>query len=250
MQSKSEKVFFEIHSDNPREGPGNFESTKRAYSLLNNLPAKPTILDVGCGPGQQTLDLATLSDGYIHAIDNHEPFIKGLRKRVKERGLYNRVYPNLGDMASLHFEQQYFDIIWAEGSIYIIGFERGLTQWKSYLKSGGYLAVTEITWLKSNPPKELVNFWEKDYPCMQDEKGNISYINKANYRLVDHFRLPAHAWWNNYYNHIEKKLPALRLKYKNDSEAIEVINSEQQEIELFRKYSDYYGYVFYVMQNQ
>jgi hypothetical protein len=44
-------VFFEIHADNPREGPGDFNSTKRAFLAMKNLPGKPKILDIGCGPG-------------------------------------------------------------------------------------------------------------------------------------------------------------------------------------------------------
>jgi hypothetical protein len=27
-------VFFELHSDNPREGPGSFESTQLAFSMV------------------------------------------------------------------------------------------------------------------------------------------------------------------------------------------------------------------------
>jgi hypothetical protein len=171
-----------------------------------------------------------------------------LQKKIKEKGLSNRVFPQKGDMASLPFKPQFFDIIWAEGSIYIIGFEKGLMDWRPYLKSKGYIAVTEISWLKKNPPMELSKFWNEAYPCMRDRNGNISLIERSDYELIDHFVLPANAWLDNYYNPIEKKLATLRLKYKNDSQSLEVIQNEQREIDLFRKYNDYYGYVFYIMQ--
>jgi ubiquinone/menaquinone biosynthesis C-methylase UbiE len=153
------------------------------------------------------------------------------------------------DMKNLQFEENSFDIIWSEGAIYNIGFEKGLSSWKKYLKPMGYIAVTEITWIKENPPKELLNFWKNAYPALQSVKGNLDVIKQCGYNLIEHFTLPQNAWWN-YYNPIIKKLPALEEKYKNNSEALAVIEEEEFEIKLYRKYSDYYGYVFYIMQKQ
>lgn len=78
MTSKQEQIFFQIHRDNPREGPDNFESTQKAYSYLKNLPETPRILDIGCGPGKQTLDLAEISSAEIYAIDNHDDYLNRL----------------------------------------------------------------------------------------------------------------------------------------------------------------------------
>jgi SAM-dependent methyltransferase len=50
-------------------------------------------------------------------------------------------------MDALDFDDETFDIIWSEGAIYIMGFETGVKQWRNFLKPGGYLAVSEITWL-------------------------------------------------------------------------------------------------------
>ena len=250
ISSRTEEIFFEIHQGNPREGPGSFEATRKAYSALSNLPDKPIILDIGCGPGQQTIDLAALSAGSIYAIDNHEPFLKNLQTRVDQKGLAHRVFPQAGDMTALPFEQAYFDIIWAEGSIYIMGFEKGLAAWQPYLKPAGYMAITEISWLKDKPPPELIRFWDAAYPALQDQDGNIAIIQRAGYNLIDHFVLPPEAWWDDYYSPIENKLPILKTKYQTDAEALEVIANEQLEIDLYRKYSDYYGYVFYIMQKQ
>ena len=129
-----------------------------------------------------------------------------------------------------------------------MGFEKGLTAWQPYLKSGGYIALTEISWLKDKAPPDLADFWNAAYPAIQDQEGNISIIQKAGYQLIDHFVLPPEAWWDDYYFHIEKKLSILKTKYRNDTEALEVIENEELEIDLFRKYHDYYGYVFYIMQ--
>ncbi len=46
-----------------------------------------------------------------------------------------------------------------------------------------------------------------------------------------------------------EKLPAVRAAPRNDEEALTFIASEELEVDVFRKYSEYYGYVFYILQN-
>jgi SAM-dependent methyltransferase len=250
MDPRIKEIFFEIHKDLPRQGPGDFESTKRAFSMIKDLPGEPRILDIGCGPGMQTLDLTRLTAGSIVAVDNHQPFLDTLSARVREAGLTKRIQVVNGDMASLRFEKSSFDVIWAEGSIYLMGFERGIRDWNSFLRPGGYLAVTEVTWLKPNPPKELKGFWEAEYPAIRDVEENTRTIAGAGCELAGHFTLPESAWWEHYYRPLEKRLPGLRSRYQDDDAALGLIEMEQAEIDLYRKYSDYYGYVFYVMRGK
>ena len=248
MVSKQEELFFEIHQDNPREGPGNFESTKKAFSMLNNLPKSPRILDIGCGPGRQTLDLAQISLAIIHAMDTYDDYLDNLNRHIQKNNLTSRISPVKGDMGSLKFEKEYFDIIWAEGSIYIIGFEKGLKSWKPYLKPKGYTAVTEISWLNNDAPEDIRQYWNDAYPAMKTIKENLAIIREVGYNLIGYFVLPENAWWDDYYNHIENKIDNMRDKYANDPDALEVMDEELQEMDMYRQYSEYYGYVFYVMQ--
>ena len=244
------KVFFEIHDDIPRGGPGSFASTRRAFLLLTACPKNPDILDIGCGPGMQTLHLAKLSEGRVMAVDNHQPFLKRLRAAVKAGGLEERITVMNGDMLALDFEPGSFDVIWAEGSIYVMGFKKGLSTWKPLLKNPGFLAVTEVSWLKPNPPEVLRSFWAKEYPAMQDVEANLNVIRRAGYRPVDHFTLPESDWWDYYYTPIQEKLPIIRKKYRDHSDALAVVDMESREIDFYIKYSDYYGYVFYVMKTE
>ena len=137
-------VFFEVHRDLPREGPGDNESTKKAYLLLRNLPEKPRILDIGCGPGMQTVTLAKLSNGKIDAVDNHQPFLEQLKKKAEEEGVSKKITAVNGDMTTLNYDDGSFDLIWCEGAIFIIGFERGFREWKRLLTGKGYLVVSEF----------------------------------------------------------------------------------------------------------
>ncbi len=246
---KDLELFFEIHSGMPREGPGDKESTAKAFSLLTELPANPRVLDIGCGPGKQTIDLARLTDGEIVAVDNHVPYLDVLKRKVMDRGLEERIRVEFGDMFNLGYEARSFDLIWAEGSIYIFGFARGLQSWKRLLKKGGYLAATELTWLKPDPPGELTKYWQVEYPPMTTTEKNLEVIGGCGYEVVGHFALPESAWWDDYYDPQEKRLSLLREKYRNDDEALTLFAAEQKEIDIYRRYSDFYGYVFYVCRS-
>jgi ubiquinone/menaquinone biosynthesis C-methylase UbiE len=241
------RIFLEIHQENPQEGPGDFVSTRRAFSLLKDLPPLPYILDAGCGPGRQTFDLSRLTNGNIVAVDFHRPYIDALQRKSKALGLAQQITALLGDMANLQFQPQTFDAIWSEGAIYNIGFKTGLAMWQPLLKKGGYVAVTEVAWLCSDLPDKLMTFWNSAYPQIQDIEGNLADLRAAGYQPVEHFILPESAWWD-YYRPIEKRVLRMTEKYKNNSCAMEVLETEIREIDLYRKYSDYYGYVFFIGQ--
>ena len=240
--------FMEIHSDNPREGPGSRASTTRAFQLLTELPTRPRILDVGCGPGMQTLDLARLTGGDITAVDNHPPYLEALRTHIDTQGLEARVRPVNGDMTALDFGPERFDLIWSEGAIYIMGFEQGLRQWRRLLKPGGYLAVTELSWLIENPPDAVRSFWAEGYPAMQTIDANLAVIEGSGYQLTGHFTLAASDWWQEYYSPIAAKLSTFRKKHHGNPAAQAAADMELAEMALFRKYADVYGYVFYMMR--
>lgn len=240
-------IFFEIHCDLPREAPGDETSTRRAYAMMRGMPAQPHILDIACGPGTQTLHLAKCSDGIITAIDTHVPFLEVLRKRAEQTGLSDRITPLNQSMFALDFAEP-FDVIWSEGAIYIIGFEEGLNAWRKWLKPGGYLAVTEVSWLRSDPPNEILTFWQSAYPGIQSVDGNLSRIERQGYTLAGHFTLPESAWWEPYYLPMQTRLKQLREKYAQEPDALSILDSEEQEIGLYRRYSSWYGYEFYVMQ--
>lgn len=248
MTSKQEKIFFELHSDIPREGPGNFDSTKRTYSLLSELPEVPMILDVGCGPGKQTLDIAQIANGKIIALDNYKPYLDKLEKKVAELKLEKRVLTKLGDMNDLQFEENTFNLIWAEGSIYLMGFGKALELWKKYLKPKGYIVFSELCWFKNERPEEIDNYWLSNYGPMNSIDGIIKFLTNTDYKFVGSYVLPNEAWWEDYYSSLSERVMELRIKYENDGEALEIIENEEKEMVMHKKYSAYYGYSFFIVQ--
>ena len=240
------RVFFDVHSGLPREGPGSDRSTRKAFSMIPGLPRAPRILDVGCGPGAQTVCLASLSGGKVVAVDNHLPFLRGLARTIGARKLADRVFPVAADMNRLPFPPGSFDLVWAEGSIYISGLENGLSQWRPLLKKKGAIAYTEISWLREEIPEELDRFWKEAYPAIGPVSRNTEILERAGFEPLGTFVLPESDWWDEYYNNILAKIPLLKSRYRNDAEALQVLDVEEAEMNLYRKYSSYYGYVFYI----
>jgi ubiquinone/menaquinone biosynthesis C-methylase UbiE len=241
-------IFFEVHSGLPREGPGDNESTEKAYLMLHNLPEHPRILDVGCGPGMQTISLAKLSQGRIIALDNHQQFLDDLKRKAEEESVSSRIKVVNGDMFALNYADKSFNVIWAEGSIFVIGFERGLREWKQLLTEKGYLVVSELSWLKPDAPEEVRKYFAEAYPAIKTVEENLAVARKTGYQVVGWFAIPESSWRDNYYTLIGAKLPALKAKYRGDAEALSFLALEELEIEMYRKYSEYYGYVFYILQ--
>ncbi len=92
------KIFWELHNALPREGSGDNESTRKAYLVLEGLPENPRILDICCGPGMQTIELAKLSRGRIDALDNHQSLLEDLKSRAREEGVSEKIETVNGDL--------------------------------------------------------------------------------------------------------------------------------------------------------
>lgn len=245
-----DELFYEIFSDLPRQGPGELASTLKAAREIIGISDNPAILDVGCGTGKQTLVLADYFGGKITAVDNHQPFLDELFLEAQQKGFSNTISCLNADMLNPAFVDGQFDLIWAEGSIFIIGFKKGLEFFKKLLKPAGYIAVTEVSWFKGSPPKELEDFWNSEYPGINTIENNLDIINTLGYKIVDHFTLPDSAWLGDYYNPLETKLKRLRNKYEQEKEALELIETVQHEIDIFHEYSSYYGYMFFILHKK
>ncbi|MBN2174616.1 MAG: class I SAM-dependent methyltransferase, partial [Bacteroidales bacterium] len=163
-----EDLFYEVFTDLPRQGPGDDESTQKAASMVLEIPKYPKILDVGCGTGGQTLELAKYFGGTIYAVDNHQPYLDSLYAEARLKGFGDIIKCINANMLEPDFINGKFDLIWAEGSIFVVGFKEGLYAFKKMLNPTGYIAVSEVCWLKDNPPDDLLEFWNREYPAIRD----------------------------------------------------------------------------------
>lgn len=255
-------IFFEIHSDIPREGPGLTEATKTAFDIvyLDMVgTSKPPdgelrVLDIGCGPGMQTLDLVSHISSKvpvrITAIDTHQPFLETLSEKAKALNLDNMIEPINMSMFEIDLDKKSFDIVWSEGAIYIMGFEKGLASWKEYLKSDGYMLVSELSWLVNDPSNRIKEFWDNEYPAMMTTEENLKIIRDSGLEVVGHFVLPKAGWWDNYYTPLQERLNMLKVKYNGNTQALNAIEGTQMEIDMHNEYCESYGYVFYIIKNR
>jgi ubiquinone/menaquinone biosynthesis C-methylase UbiE len=241
-------ICFEIFESLPRQGPGDERSTKKAFQMLAELFECPEILDVGCGTGAQTLVLAKLSSGNITALDNHTPFIDILKRKARQARLEKRIHCVVGDMAVMNFRAESYDVIWSEGAANLMGFANALKSWKALLKPKGYLVASELVWFKEETPQETKDYFAGAYPDMRYYEDIYSIIKSTGYETIDYFPLPSKSWWTDYYTPMEKRLAEMRRKYQSNKDAQSIFDSFQLEIDMHRKYSEYYGYGFYIMR--
>jgi ubiquinone/menaquinone biosynthesis C-methylase UbiE len=222
----SKNVCTEIDRDRFRKRL--LKYTRKAFKLLPELD-KPHILDVGCGSGVPTIELARLSKGIVVGIDIDQSLLDKLNRKIEREGLSNRVETRKCSMVELDFQDESFEIIWAEGAVQVIGFEEGLKEWRRLLKPNGFLVVhDEIRAISSNLEK----------------------TSSFGYKLIDHFSLPTDAWWIEYYRPLEKLVKELYEGYKDNFKALRMLEKVQDEIDMVKENPEEYSSAFYIMQKK
>ncbi len=241
--------IFTMHEGLPRQGPGSNACTRKAFMMLNNLPEKPEILDIGCGSGMQTIELARICpECRITAVDIHQPFLDDLARRAATAGVGDRITTVRASMDDMPFGDASFDVLWAESSIFVVGFGEGLRLWKRLIRPGGYLCLTESVWFTDSPSAEAVAFWNDCYPAIKTARETGAIAESAGYEVVATFRLPGSVWWDNYYMPLQKRLPELKKAAAGNPDAEAQVAFSEREIEMYREHGSEYGYEFFVLR--
>lgn len=237
----------ELHGELSRGSPARLSFTRKAFQMLPDLE-NPRILDVGCGQGGPTLELAQLSGGHVTGLDIDPVALDELARRAEEEGLSDCIEALQGSMFDMDFAEESLDIIWAEGSMHILGFERALGEWRRLIRPGGFLVVHEMIWLRPDPPAEVVNCPELAYPGIRTVSEVVEQVPYHGYDLVGHFVLPEDFWLLDYFDPMMARICELRRKYAADQAAQRTLDREQRAADLYRKHAKWIGSVFLVMQ--
>ena len=243
MMADDLKLLFELFENTPRQGPGSVETTRRALGLLPGSLRVERVLDLGCGTGGSAIVLARDTGAHVTAVDIHPPFLATLRVRAEERGLADRITTVAADMANATSLGAGFDLIWAEGSAYSMGFENALRRWRPLLRPGGCLVVTELVWFVAEPAERARAFFAGEYPDMRDEATRIDQARSACYELLDSFRLPADDW-HAYYAGLEAPLRDATSQHGE----LPIYAAIRLEREIYEACGDDYGYLCLVLQ--
>jgi hypothetical protein len=74
-------------------------------------------------------------------------------------------------------------------------------------------------------------------------------IEDEGFNVVSHFTLPKFCWVD-FYSRMKKEIKKLKKKYHDNKIAVEVFDRCEKEARIYDKYSDYYGYEFFIMQKK
>jgi ubiquinone/menaquinone biosynthesis C-methylase UbiE len=252
----SDKILEIIHDvfdpSLPRLAPGDDQSTRRALETLYGPGLEGadegfSVLDIGCGNGAQTMRLAAELGCRVTAVDNHRPYLEELEGRARAKGLAGRIETRCADMNGLDLGGQTFDLVWAEGSAFVVGVPEALRAWKSFLKPGGALGFTELTWLEDGAPEECRRFFASEYPSMTDVTSHLATIEVCGYDLAGRFTLPESSWWDLFYGPLAERLAGYEPP-RDDADTQAVLGMIRNEIDMYRRYSRWYGYVFFLLR--
>ena len=239
-------LISEYFSRVERQGPGSPEITLKALSFVDNLTGESRIADIGCGTGGQTMVLAQHAPGTITGVDILPDFIQLFNSNAEKLNLQDRVKGRVESMDYLSFQEEELDLIWSEGAIYNIGFERGINEWRKFLKPGGYIAVSEMTWFTEERPAEIQKFLQDVCPEIDLISTKVAQVQKAGYIPVATFILPENCWTEHYFAPLIAKQEQFLKKYSGNKAAEDFVASERYEMELYRQYKAFHGYVFYI----
>ncbi len=249
MTEQELQLLIDLHHDTPRQGPGSPAETLKAMALAGiDKNSSIKIADIGCGSGAQTLTLAENSNARITAVDLFPDFLERLGRDARAAGLQEQITTLEASMDNLPFADEEFDVAWSEGAIYIMGFEEGIKQWRRFLKPGGYLVASEVSWTTGARPAELEEYWAAQYLQIDTISGNIRKLEQQGYSPAAHFILPEYCWTEYYYEPLAKRFPAFLSRHGHSDAAKAIVESEKRETGIYEKYKGYYSYAFYIAQ--
>lgn len=239
-------LINEYFTELERLGPGSPAETIRALGFIGNLSNKTKIADLGCGTGVQTMVLAQNTEATITALDLYAGSIDKLNATTEKLGLQHRVKGIVASMDNLPFQKEEFDLVWSEGAIANIGFEKGLNHWRDFLKKDGYIAVSYESWFTDERPAEIEKWWMDAVPEITTIGHNIAIMQKTGYLPIAAFVLPEHCWIDNYFMPQKARQEEFLKKHAGNKTVENMIAFLRREADLYSKYKQYYGYVFYI----
>ena len=243
------QLLIDLHRDAQRQGPGGEEQTRLAITLSGLGRGKNLkIVDIGCGSGASTLVLASTLDAHITAVDLVPEFLNTLAEAASRTGVGDRVTTLTESMDKLPFAEAEFDAIWSEGAIYNMGFARGIEAWSRFLKPGGILALSELTWLTDERPDELQRYWDREYPQVDTASAKIAVLERLGFSPVGYFVLPENCWLDNYYRPLQGRFVGFLERHQHSDAARAIVETEQNEISLYERYKNFIGYGYYLAQ--
>ncbi len=241
------ELLIDLHKTGERQGPGGDRETRLAAGLAGLETGRNLkIADIGCGTGAAALALGRQLDAHITAVDFLPRFLEVLNRKAREAGLGHKITTLAGSMETLPFAPNEFDAVWSEGAIYNMGFEAGVEAWRPFLKTGGVLAVSELTWTTDSRPAALQEHWSGEYGEVDTASAKIAVLEKNGFSPIGYFPLPERCWLDNYYWPLRARFEEFLDAHGRSDAATALVEAENAEIEIYERNKAYFGYGFYI----
>ncbi|MBN1944875.1 MAG: class I SAM-dependent methyltransferase [Bradymonadales bacterium] len=186
---------------------GFLKYTRKAFARLPELD-RPRILDIGCGSGLPTIELARLSNGEVVGIDTNGSELAELQRRIEDHGLQPRVKAVHVSLLETRFEPASFDLLWDEGTLHLTDPKKSLPVCRHLLRPNGFLVMHEtIAWFE----------------------GVMVQLSELGFEVFDRLPLPSRCWWTDYYAPLEERIQALGV---HESDVVDAERLAQIEREI------------------
>ncbi len=239
------ELLVDLHRRNPRQGPGSDAHTRLALQLAGlGAERRLRVADLGCGTGASTKVLADALDATITAVDACAEFLTDLVAEASAH--WSCIEPLHASFDDLALPEASFDLLWSEGAIYNLGFAQGLRQWRPLLKANGLIAITEITWLSPNRPKELQEYWENAYSEMGTAGEKMVVLEENGFVPLGYFPLPNECWTAQYYAPLQRSFAPFLATHGHSDAAQACVDAHKAEIAVYEEHGEHFSYGFYV----
>jgi arsenite methyltransferase len=132
-------------------------------AVLCHIGPGTTVLDVGCGAGVTPSFVAKRFGCRVVGVDIREKMVERSRERARKEGVADRLEFRVADVQDLPFEDDLFDAVMSESvTAFPEDKQRAVDEYVRVTKPGGYVGLSEATWLKTSPPPEMVAWVSQD----------------------------------------------------------------------------------------
>ena len=158
---------------------------QRSYALMKIQPGHK-VLDLGCGPGIDTIPLAPLVgvNGQVIGADNDEAMIAEAEQRAEQAGVNTWVRHKCVDAMSLPFETDYFDSCRSERLFqHLLNPAQALSEMIRVTKSGGWVVVLDTDWGSLSTDSDETEIERRLARFLAESSLQNGYSGRKLYRL-------------------------------------------------------------------
>ncbi|MDD5410296.1 MAG: methyltransferase domain-containing protein [Methylobacter sp.] len=158
---------------------------QRSYALMQ-IQLDHKVLDLGCGPGTDTIPLARLVgvNGQVIGADYDEAMIAEAKQRAEQAGVNTWVKHKCVDAVSLPFETDYFDSCRSERLFqHLFNPAQVLSEMTRVTKPGGWVVVVDTDWGSLSTDSDETDIERRLARFLAESSLHNGYSGRKLYRL-------------------------------------------------------------------